>query len=609
MTESPELRAGGRGRRPVRTTAAAVWLVLSTAVRVSRWRTVVALLETAAMGLQVLYPLFLAWFIAGVIERNESRLITAVIGFSASVTLTVILQLVGNTYRINLREEVGFEFDSRIAEMTATVPTLDHLESPRYLDELQMLRDEQSALGDSLNGIFNVFRDLTFIVGTVLLAATADPRMLLVAVAGLPNVFTSAWSIRWEAAAEKASAEPGRLATHLVAVATTTLGAAELRVFDLADPVRRRLRTAVGGWRRPFLTLQVKQGTVAAVNALLFFGTSVAVLAWMLGGIGSGQVSVSGFVLALLLVGRLEYTAQGVQRSLQTLSRTVRTAGRYQWLTRYAERVGREHPGAAEPPDRLRKGIRVEGLGYRYPEADRAALTGVTLDLPAGSVVALVGENGAGKSTLVKLLTGMYRPTEGRVLVDGTDLATLDVELWRRRTSGAFQDHARFELPALQVVGVGDLPLAHDERRVRGALEAAASTAVLDALPDGLATQLGPAWPGGVDLSGGQWQRLAIGRGMMRVEPLLLVLDEPTAALDAPTEHALFERFTAAARTASRRGAVTLLVTHRFSTVAAADVVVVLDGGQVAEVGTHADLVAAGGHYAELYNLQARGYR
>jgi len=175
--------------------------------------------------------------------------------------------------------------------------------------------------------------------------------------------------------------------------------------------------------------------------------------------------------------------------------------------------------------------------------------------------------------------------------------------------SGAFQDHAAFEFTAQRSVGVGKLDRLDDTDAVRRALTEAAGVDVLHRLPDGLATQLGTRWPNGVELSGGQWQRLALARAMMRTDPLLLVLDEPTSALDAATENALFERYIDAAHKARRRGAITLLVTHRFSTVAAADIVVVLDHGRIAEIGTHAELIAAQGHYAELYELQARGYR
>jgi ATP-binding cassette subfamily B protein len=271
--------------------------------------------------------------------------------------------------------------------------------------------------------------------------------------------------------------------------------------------------------------------------------------------------------------------------------------------------VAREHQGRREPPEVLHSGIRVEGVSFSYDGTSERSLRNVTLDLPAGSIVALVGENGAGKSTLVKLLTGMHEPTEGVVRVDGTPLTNLDLTAWRGRVSGAFQDHARFELVAQESIGIGDLPRVDDHARVLEAVHLGAGDDLLEALPEGLDTQLGTTWQDGVGLSGGQWQRVAIARGLMRQTPLLLVLDEPTAALDAATEHALFERYAEAAREAGARGSVTLLVTHRFSTVASADLVVVLDQGRVLEAGTHEELIAARGRYAELYELQARGYR
>jgi ATP-binding cassette subfamily B protein len=310
-----------------------------------------------------------------------------------------------------------------------------------------------------------------------------------------------------------------------------------------------------------------------------------------------------------MLIGRLQATSANLMWSVRNLSRLVRTAGRFLWLVDYHHQVSRAHTGSAAPPGALQDGICLEAVSYHYPNTNRPALHDITLDLPAGTVVAVVGENGAGKSTLIKLLTGMYQPSAGRILIDGIDLAAMDLSAWRQRTSGAFQDYARLEFSMLETIGVGDLAHVHDSDRVNQALRDAASEELTDAVPAGLASQLGATWPDGVELSGGQWQRLAIARAMMRTQPLLLVLDEPTAALDATTEHALFERYAAAAHHAGRHGAVTILVTHRFSTVSAADLVIVVDNATIIETGTHSQLINAGGHYAHLYNLQAHGYR
>src|SRR5208282_5837495 len=198
-------------------------------------------------------------------------------------------------------------------------------------------------------------------------------------------------------------------------------------------------------------------------------------------------------------------------------------------------------------PDRLVDGIRLEHVSFAYPGTTRQVLEDVSLDLKQGSVIAVVGENGAGKSTLVKLLSRLYQPDQGRILIDGVDLARIPADDWREHVAGAFQDFFRFEFRARHTVGLGDVPRLDDEPAVLAAVDRAGAGDVVARLTSGLDTQLGPTWPSGAELSFGQWQKLALARGFMRDQPLLLVLDEPTAALDAETEHALFERYAAAA--------------------------------------------------------------
>jgi ATP-binding cassette subfamily B protein len=280
---------------------------------------------------------------------------------------------------------------------------------------------------------------------------------------------------------------------------------------------------------------------------------------------------------------------------------------RLAWLEDYAASLS-SHADLPVPA-RLVEGIRFDGVSFAYPGTDRLVLEDITVTLPAGAVVAVVGENGAGKTTLVKLLSKFYEPTSGSILVDGVDLSRMPAEQWRSRLAGAYQDFFRFEFRARQTVGIGDLPRLDDEPAVDAAVSRAGADDVIQHLSDGLETQLGPTWPDGAEVSFGQWQKLALARGFMRDNPLLLVLDEPTAALDAETEHALFEQYAAGARRGAGDGRVTMLVSHRFSTVRMADLIVVLDGTRVVEVGSHEELIARGGQYAELYGIQAAAYR
>jgi ATP-binding cassette subfamily B protein len=280
---------------------------------------------------------------------------------------------------------------------------------------------------------------------------------------------------------------------------------------------------------------------------------------------------------------------------------------RLAWLEDYAASLVASADVAV--PARVREGIRLEHVSFTYPGTSRLVLDDLSLTLPAGSVVAIVGENGAGKTTLVKLLAKMYEPSSGSIMVDDTPLARVPADAWRTRLAGAFQDFFRFEFVARHSVGLGDVPRRDDDAAVRSAVDHAGAGDVIERLPSGLETQLGPTWPGGVDLSFGQWQKIALARGFMREDPLLLVLDEPTAALDAETEHALFERYAEAARSGSSGNRITILVSHRFSTVRMAQLIVVLDGAKLVESGTHDELMTKGGQYSQLYGIQAAAYR
>jgi ATP-binding cassette subfamily B protein len=555
---------------------------------------------------QALVGLWLAILVDGVQHHERTHILIAALGLAGSSTLLWYLQVVFDRVQRRFRDRVSIAMEEHVARLHATVATIAHQERREHLDRLEVLRRATFGLDHLFMSLFSTLGwilRLGIVVG--LLATRVHPALALLLVFALPTVVTATWRPGVERAIQERAAPDARLARHLFQLGTTAAPGKEVRVTGNGDDLVRARRAA---WQRGNAPLARARWVTAMWNALawaVFAGAYVVAIIYTATGLNGtpGQV-----VLVLVAGSQLsQYVASAVGELGFLRSIWLDISRRLMWLEDYAAVAESRADGT--PPDHLQRGIRFDHVSFRYPGTDRLVLDDVSLDLPAGTVVAVVGENGAGKSTLVKLLARMYAPDSGHIEVDGVDLATLSMPKWRARLGGAFQDFFRFELRALDSVGVGDLTRMSERPAVSAAVDRAGAVDVIDRLAHGLDTQLGPTWDEGVEVSFGQWQKLALARGFMRNDPLLLVLDEPTAALDAETEHALFERFAAVSRQQATNGRVTVLVSHRFSTVRMADVIVVLDGAHVVEVGSHDELMARDGQYAELYSIQAEGFR
>ncbi len=447
-----------------------------------------------------------------------------------------------------LTDRINAYLMERVAYLVSAAPGLEHLESPDLLGRIDQLRDGRRTLAGAVRQL-------------------------------LGDLFT---------------------------LATTASTAKELRTYGLTGSLAARHAALSEELRARSVRAALRGALWEGAGWICYAAGFVAVIVVLVLRAAHGHTSPGEVVMAVSLMRRAQVQVAGASDTAGTLAAAIRTARRLLWLERYVEESRAGGEGVA--PERLESGIRLEGVSFAYPGADDGVLTGVDLDLPAGSTVAIVGENGAGKTTLAKLLTGMYRPAAGRILIDGVDLSTVPPDLWRARTTAVFQDFMRPSLAARQVVGAGDLPLIDDDETVGAAVKRAGASSVTEGLPEGLGTPLGRWFTGGHDLSSGQWQRLVLARGLMRSGPLLTVLDEPTASLDAVAETRLFERFARMSAAGRAAGGITLLISHRFSTVRTADLIVVLENGVVSEAGDHDDLLARGGTYAQLFTLQARGY-
>ncbi len=501
-----------------------------------------------------------------------------------------------------LREQLGFRVNSMILEKALTLD-LEHFEDSEFYDRLTRARREASARPLSLvQRTFRLAQNLISLASFgVLLWQFSPLAVMLLLLAGVPGFIAETKFSNEAFRLFRWRSPDRRMQAYLETVIAREDHAKEVKLYGLG---RRFLERYQEIHRRLFAQerqLAIRRDSWGFGLGLLATAALYGGYCWVAISAVRGAITIGEMTMYLLLFRQGQ---AAVSAALSAVSGLYEDNLYLSTLYEYLETDPRPPGGTAVSGPDPADGLRLEHVSFTYPGGDQPALSDVSLHLKPGRSLALVGANGSGKTTLIKLLTRLYVPTSGRILLDGRDLAEWDVDALRRRFGVIFQDYVRYQMRVGENIGAGDERNFEDEARWREAAAQGEAAALIDALPEGYQTQLGKWFQGGRELSGGQWQKVAVSRSFMRRDADIRVLDEPTAAMDAEAEAEVFRHV----RDLSD-GRMTILISHRFSTVRMADEIIVLDGGRVVERGDHDALMARAGVYERLFSMQAEGYR
>jgi ATP-binding cassette subfamily B protein len=481
---------------------------------------------------------------------------------------------------------------------------LQYFEDPSFYDKLQNARREADfrALG-IINGSFMLAQNVITLLSFVVTLLIFSPLIaLLLFGATIPSFIAQNRYSHLQFRLLTWRAPESRRMQYLEQVLTVDNSVKEVKLFGLGEPLLRRYTEMFWKIFREDEALARRRSLVSLLWGLVATASFYVAYGWIVYQTVAGVITLGGMTLYLTVIRQSQGTFTGIFDNLNRLYENgLFMDNLFGFLDLTPQMVRPAHPAAV--PERFRRGLEFRDVSFRYPGRDDWALRQINLRIAPGEKLALVGPNGAGKTTLIKLLTRLYDPTEGQILLDGVDLRDYDPDEVRSKIGVIFQDFVRYQLTVRENIGFGRIEELDNRPRLESAAERGGADEVVAELPDGYETTLGRWFDRGFELSGGQWQKIALGRAFMR-DGEVLVLDEPTAALDAEREHEIFQRFRELTE-----GKIAVLISHRFSTVRMADRIAVLENGQITELGSHEELVAAGGTYARLFEMQASGYR
>jgi ATP-binding cassette subfamily B protein len=544
----------------------------------------------------------------GVVAASQAaspnvRGVLMLVGLEALVVIAVAATQRGiSASQSLLRALLGQRVNVMILEKAMTLE-LSHFEDSEFYDKLTQARREASSRPLSLvNRTFGLVQNAISLASySVLLFAFSPWAVVILIAAGLPSFFAEAKFsgdafrlFRWRS-------PDTRMQMYLETVIAREDGVKEVKLFQLGPRLLQRYRDI---FRKLFIEdrkLTIRRDTWGFLLGLLSTGALYAAYGWIVMTTIAGAITLGAMTMYLVLFRQGQ---SAVSASLTAVSGMYEDNLYLSNLYEYLEQPVPARQGDSVSGPEPERGLEFDNVSFVYAGAKEKALSNISLQIKPGESLALVGENGSGKTTLIKLLTRLYEPTEGRILLDGLDLRQWDVEALRQRIGVIFQDFGRYQFSVGENIGAGDVRHIDDKERWRDAATTGLAAPFIEEMPDGYETQLGRWFKGGRELSGGQWQKVALSRAFMRSDADILVLDEPTAAMDASSEAEVFEHF----RTASKTK-MTILISHRFSTVRAAAQIIVIHQGKILERGSHDSLLAEDGQYAHLFNLQAEGYK